>query len=343
MKMHSIFRSLGAILLLSQLSCDILPGRDGPEQDRNNIIVAIYPSNTVLSLPATERALFDGTKKPLHLHYIWLPYNCPVSFVIANEGTVGTLKYSIDDVGALGGFLDYTNGSGSLDPGQSATINVTVDPLFTYTGLGSLDEDVHVLTINTPNASNYKKTVVSVHIRDYAVEVKEKLCGTWQGTWTGTSIGPSSKTAALNGTWTFNLLSVDWSKNTGTATLLWSGNEAWWDYWLGAEVNTNATPHYVNINRSYVFNDKVTEITGISPCDEYNWQVSVRVPKSKYFGYYEEIGYVPGPENLDFILVFSSDLKSLKVNSSWSSKWWNPLEQWTWGDQRGKLSGSKIN
>lgn len=348
MKKLALLRSFGVILLLSAMGCDLSPGENGepmPGQDGKTPVVAIYPAISVINLPDKERVLFNGTKFVLHLHTILLPYNCPVSFVIVNEGPVGTdLKYSVDDVGALGGFLDYTNGSGSLKSGEFATVSVTVDPNFTKTGLGGLGESELVLTIHTPNASNSIKTPVSVHIRDYEAEVK-KLCGTWQGTWTGTSIGPLTKTAPVNGTWTFNLLTVDWATNSGTSTLLWSGNEAWWDLALNDEQAKNSMPHTVNFNRSYVYTTKVTWITGASPCLD---GVNLHVPHSKYFGYFEEIGYVPDPSGLGLHLNFSADLKSLKMegaqnSSSWSSQWWNPNAKGATGYMNGKLSGSKIN
>ena len=46
------------------------------------------------------------------------------------------MNYSIADNDALGGFLDYTNGVGSLRSGEYVTIEVSVDPNFTKSGFG---------------------------------------------------------------------------------------------------------------------------------------------------------------------------------------------------------------
>jgi len=130
-KLSRFFLILGSIVLLSQSSCD----KQGDIEPAP--VVAIYPTADYMNLP--DRATFDGVKYPLHLHRILLPYNCPVSFIIVNEGPEGSvLKYSIDDIGALGGFLDYTNGVGSLNSGDYATVTVTVDPEFTKSGFGGL-------------------------------------------------------------------------------------------------------------------------------------------------------------------------------------------------------------
>lgn len=347
-KLPQFLLFLGVIVLFSQISCDKLPGGEKkPDPDGHTPVVAIYASSIMMNLPVADRAELNGTKNPLHLHTILLPYNCSVSFVIVNEGPVGTvLNYSIDDIGALGGFLDYTNGVGSLKSGEYATIEVSVDPNFTKTGLGGLGEgfgSTLVLTINTPGASNFIKNIVSVHVLDFANEV-QKLIGTWKGTWSGLSYGPK-KTTPINGTWTLNLLTIDWLNGTVTATLAWSGNDAWWDSYLNDVEANNSMPHSFNVNRSFVFSNLISSINGPRPCFD---GVNLQLPHSKHFGYFEEIGYVPDPSNPDFHFNFSPDLNSIVVGegqngSSWSSTWWDPIDKWNYGRSSGFLQGSKSN
>ncbi|MCK9411192.1 MAG: hypothetical protein M0Q53_02750 [Prolixibacteraceae bacterium] len=347
-KLLRFFLFLGVILLFSQISCDKPPeGEKKPDPDGHTPVVAIYASSVIMNLPVADRAELNGIKNPLHLHTILLPYNCSVSFVLVNEGPVGTvLNYSIDDIGALGGFLDYTNGVGSLKSGEFATITVTVDPNFTRTGLGGLGEgygSTLVLTINTPGASNGIKNVVSVHVLDFATEV-QKLIGTWKGTWSGVSTGPK-KTTPVNGTWTLNLQTVDWLNGTVTATLTWSGIDAWWDNALNDAEANNSMPHSFNVNRSFVFSNLISSINGPRPCFD---GVSLHLPHSKYFGYFEEIGYVPDPTNPDFHFGFSTDLKSIlgglnQTASSWSSMWLDPIVKGHYGYSSGFLQGSKVN
>ncbi|MDP2335359.1 MAG: hypothetical protein Q8N05_02700 [Bacteroidota bacterium] len=343
MKLSQFFLFLGVIVLLSLLSCDKPPDGDKkPEPDGHTPVVAIYASTSMINLPDTERALLNGTKNPLHLHSILLPYNCSVSFVIVNEGPVGTLlNYSIDDIGALGGYLDYTNGIGSLKSGGFAIVTVSVDPNFTKSGFGGLGGSTLVLNINTPNASNYTKNVVSVHIQDFDVEV-QKLCGTWKGTWSGLSYGPK-KTTPVSGTWILNLLTIDWLNQSVTATLTWTGTDAWWDYAGNDTDANNSMPHYTNVNLTLVLNNLISSINGNRPCFD---GVNLHLPHSKYFGYFEEIGYVPDPLNLDFHLNFSPDLKSIIADagnnsSSWSSKWKNPSFPNNFGYSSGFLNGTK--
>lgn len=334
----------GMLVLLSLFSCEKPPDGDKkPGQDGQTPAVAIYASTDLMNLPVDVRATHNGTKNPLHLHSILLPYNCSVSFIIVNEGPEGTvLNYSIDDTGALGGFLDYTNGSGSLKSGGFATITVSVDPDFTKSGLGGLGGSTLVLNINTPGASNYTKNIVSVHIIDFDVEV-QKLIGTWKGTWTGFSYGPK-KFTPVSGTWILNLLTIHWSNQSATASLTWTGTDAWWDY-AGNDIDANnSMPHNTTVNLSLVFNHSISSISGARPCFD---GVKLHLPHSKYFGYFEEVGYVPDPSNLDFHLDFSPDLKSIKVNAennsiSWSSRWKNPSFPHNVGYSNGFLNGSKL-
>lgn len=334
----------GFFFLISLLSCDkIKDGEKKPEPDEHTPVVAIYASSAMINLPVTDRAELNGTKNPLHLHTILLPYNCSVSFVIVNEGPVGTiLNYSIADNGALGGFLDYTNGVGALKSGEFATISVSVDPNFTKTGLGGLGEGFGselALNIFTPVASNFTKTFVTVHVLDFEKEV-QKLIGTWNGTWSGYSYGPK-KTTPVNGTWTLNLLTIDWLHESVTATLTWSGTDAWWDHYLNDAEADLSTPHYFNVNKTFVFSSKISSINGPRPCID---GVNLQLPHSKYFGYFEEIGYVPDPSNPDFHFNFSSDLKSILAGSTltgWSSKWLDPTFPGNYGYSRGVLEGRK--
>lgn len=152
-----------------------------------------------------------------------------------------------------------------------------------------------------------------------------------------------TKTTPVNGTWTFKLLTVDWSTNSGTSTLLWSGNEAWWDFAVNDEEAKKSMPHSISFNRSYVYNNKVTWISGARPCED---GVTIQVAHSKYFGYFEEIGYVPDPSAPGLYLMFSTDFKSLKMGEShnssmWTSQWWNPNVKGHYGFMNGRLIGIK--
>ena len=96
---------------------------------------------------------------------ILLPGNSPQTFTLSNVGSQASMmEYHVADDGALGGFLDVQNASGTLAGGTSATITVSVKPGFTATGNGSLVGATLVLNVYTPAAINYVKVPVSVHI-----------------------------------------------------------------------------------------------------------------------------------------------------------------------------------
>lgn len=272
-------------------------------------IVALYPSSDYMNLPDSTRAVYATDS--LMLTSIPLPNNCPVSFVIANVGPKGSvLNYTIADDGALGGFLDYTNGQGSLkagEPGGWATITVSVGPRFTDSSFGGLVGSTLALSIYTPNASNYTKTFVAVHISGFDDEVQH-LNGIWSGTWSGNAAGHSGATWPVSGAWTLKFQSVDWEHQTASGTLAWNGSDGYWD---GAGV-----PHAVIVNRTLVFNSFNTDLSGLSgatPCD--GVELHIAGNKSPYPA---ELGVVVDPYGPDFHLQFSRSSGSI-LGGGWSS------------------------
>ena len=338
MKLSHLFLLLSVVVLSLQLSCDKKP----TEPDKTPPpapIVAIYPSSDYMNFPDSIRALFDFTKNPTTLHSILLPYNCPVSFAIVNEGPQeSVLNYSIDDIGALGGYLDYTNGVGSLKSGDYATITVTVDPNFTKSGFGGLGGSTLVLSINTPGASNYIKNVVSVHIMDYDVEV-QKLCGIWTGTWSGVSSlgGIIGKTTPVNGTWKLNLQSVDWEHHTATGTLTWNGSDAWWSRELNDVDDSKSMPHYYNVDRTNLFNDTTLQVTGGegvgNPCES----IVLDISGINNTPFHIVVGVVDDPSDPRFCIQLSTDFNSIVPGfcTFWSTN------HGYYGNSGGILNGSK--
>ena len=327
MKPSQFFLLPGIIVLLLQLSCDM---STEPDDTSPAPIVAIYPSSDYLNFPDSIRTIYDGTKTPLILKSILLPYNCPVSFAIANVGPEGSiLNYSIADDGALGGFLDYTNGEGSLNVGSTSTITVSVDPSFTDSSFGGLVGSTLVLNIYTPKASNYVKTFVSIDIRNFNDEVQQ-LCGIWSGIWSGISGGAEGATSPVSGTWILNLQSVDLAHQTASGTLTWNGNDTYW----------NPGPHAYIVNRTLIFNKYNTDfgLPWMPPCDG----VELHIAGNKA-PYSEELGVVVDPYGPDFHLQFSPGFGSILVGvlaSSWSTLWSDPGGA-NIGYSQGNLYGSK--
>jgi hypothetical protein len=347
MKPSKYFLLLCIVVLSLQLSCN---KSTEPEETSPAPIIAIYPSAYILSLPESDRAPFDFTKTATTLHSIILPYNCPVSFVIANVGPEGSiLNYSIADDGALGGFLTFTNNQGSTNTGHpnipvtgslnansAVTITVSVGPEFTDTSFGGLVGSTLVLSINTPKASNYIKTPVAVYISNYNDEV-QKLCGIWSGTWSGLSY-QGKKDAPVNGTWELNLQSVDWAHQTATGTLTWNGSDAYWNY-VGNDADLNSSvPHYYIVNRTLIFNNFNAELSSNGPCDH----ISLHIAGNKA-PYPEELHIVVDPYGPDFHLDLSNDFKSILPGfvTGWSSRWDDPNMYGHFGYSSGLLYGSK--
>lgn len=204
---------------------------------------------------------------------IYLPDNCEDTFVITNVGPKdSTLDYAVVDcvIGtgdinpcALAGFLNVVNPTGSLESGQSATIRISVKPDFVNASPSLVGDDLG-LDVYTPDASNYVKFPVLVHIRDVG-DVAERLFGTWSGNWSGTSFGPHAAgqpqpTAPISGNWVLNLQTVDLAHQTATGTLTWTGTDI---YWTSATVNGTfvATPNNFIPNRTITFGPANTTLT----------------------------------------------------------------------------------
>ncbi len=188
-----------------------------------------------LSADAAVTATFANPPPALGLAptvvQIILPQDCPAQFTITNTGPQGsTLAYTVADDGTLGGFLDVVNATGSLQAGTSQTVSVTVKPEFVGTEPTVVNDNL-VLNVYTPGASNYAKFPVSVQVRDASVVV-----GSWAGAWSGLSYSsgdqsgstPGAPTAAVSGTWSLSLDSVDLDAGTATGSLVWDGTDATW-------------------------------------------------------------------------------------------------------------------
>ncbi len=324
-KLSQCLLLLCIVVLSFQLSCDKKP----TESDKTPPapIVAIYPSANILSFSDSIRALWDFTKTATTLKSILLPYNCPVSFVIANIGPEGSiLNYSVVDDGTLGGFLTFTNNqgstntghpnipvTGSLNAGGYATITVSVGPEFTDSSFGGLVGSTLVLNIYTPNASNYIKTPVAVDIRNYNDEVQQ-LCGIWSGTWSGNSYGQASATSPVSGTWILNLQSVDLANQTASGTLTWNGSDVYW----------NPEPHAYIVNRTIVFNKYNSDfgLPWMPPCDGVELHIS-----GNKAPYPDSLGVAGDPYGPDFHLQFSPGFWSILVGeraSSWQTQSYDP-------------------
>ena len=210
-------------------------------------VVGTFFDPSTVNLPPATRDLFDGTKILLK-HTILLPDNCPKSFTIANVGTLqSTLDYVVADDGGLGGFLDFTNGVGSMQIGNNSVVSVTVDPRF-VTGEPTLVGATLGLSIYTPQASNVIKSFVSFDIRS----TDDALIGTWSGTWSGVGYGGSVQgsnsdpTVPINGNWVMQIDSVDFSTGNLGGTLTWTGTDAVWS-------NDGLMPTLVSVNTTTTF------------------------------------------------------------------------------------------
>jgi hypothetical protein len=189
---------------------------------------------------------------------ILLPNDCSQSFIITNTGPQGsTLNYTVADDGALGGFLNFTNGTGSLAAGSSATIMVSVKPAFVNSKVSLVGSSL-VLNIYTPKASNYTKVPVPVKIKSIS-GILPLFIGTWTGTWIGKSYGRNNPTEAqpsspVSGTWTLTLKTIDTIGLTATGSLTWNGTDAYWTYIIDKNgIITTATPNSFIPNRTIQF------------------------------------------------------------------------------------------
>jgi hypothetical protein len=201
---------------------------------------------------------------------ILLPNNCQQSFTITNTGPQGSiLNYTVADDGALGGFLSFTNSTGSLNPGVSTTISVSVKPAFVSSS-PSLAGSSLVLNVYTPKATNYTKIAVPVNIRSMN-SLTSLLIGTWNGTWTGTSYGANNPGQAqpsspISGTWIINLQTIDTVAMTATGSLTWNGTDAYWTYTFDNNgLITSATPNPFIPNRTIKFDATNTTYNYAAP------------------------------------------------------------------------------
>jgi len=113
---------------------------------------------------------------------IRVPRNLPQTFIISNTGgdnnLADNLVYTVNDNGALGGFLDVQPIFGSLSMGQSHPVSVSVKPdlmgafinppIYSSATLG--------LNVFTPNAANYVNIPIAVKIIPTMVDIQSVAC-----------------------------------------------------------------------------------------------------------------------------------------------------------------------
>lgn len=136
------------LFLVSMLFCGCLGGGkegDGPKKS-DPPQVAIMPTSISVSVPG----------------------NHPQAFRIFNVGgdnnSTDNLVYSVNDNGALGGFLDVQPTFGSLAMGQSQDISVSLKPSLLGAFTNPFRGATLVLNVATPSAVNYINIPVSVNI-----------------------------------------------------------------------------------------------------------------------------------------------------------------------------------
>lgn len=213
-----------------------------------------------------------------------LPGNCQQSFTISNTGPQGTtLDYSIKDDGTVSGYLNFTNGSGTLLSGQSATITVSVKEDSTDSKLIPINS-LMVLDVYTPEAANNIKVPVTVAItNNYSVFAK--LIGSWSGTWKGTNRdttqgGPGFLTQ-VSGTWQINFLKIDTIKRSITGTLTWKGTDNYWTLDNSTHGFVGVIPNNLNIDRTINFDasNSTILIDPASPCSAFKIRIGYNGPK----------------------------------------------------------------
>ncbi len=201
---------------------------------------------------------------------VYVPDNCPRTFVIKNTGPQGsTLDYFVSDPN---GWTEITNRSGSLAAGQSANLILRIHPYL----LGDLDllPTQTFVVVDTPDASNYIRFPVGLNVKNIS-RVAEALIGTWRGTWSGTSQGrdnPPQPTPMTNvsGTWELSLQSVDTVNGTAAGTLTWKGTDAYWTYSVNSDGTVLSTPQPFVVDRTFPFNSNNTQFlnSGFGNCNQ---------------------------------------------------------------------------
>jgi hypothetical protein len=279
---------------------------------------------------------------------ICLPDNNAVTFTIGNAGPQDTtLDYSVADDGSLGGFLNISNASGSLQGGQSQTITVQVKPQF-VSSQPTLIGDSLLVDVYTPKAKNYVKVPVGVDIVGYST-MAQKLVGTWSGTWSGYSygrnvVGIGTPQAAVSGSWVLDLQTVDVSdtatgQNIGTAsgTLSWTGQDAYWTYTIDGSGNyTSATPQPFVPNRTIQFGANNTTVNVMGPgwCSAGHFNLDI-----------EGFAGAPNPSDAFYGPRFTPDLvantnQATTYGAGWSAHPYNPSNMDT-AYSSGNATGSR--
>jgi hypothetical protein len=199
---------------------------------------------------------------------LYVPDNCPRTFVITNTGPPGsTLDYRVVD---SNGWIEVVNPLGSLPSGSNVTISTRIHPHL----LGNLDllPTETFVVLETPDASNYISIPIGFSVRNVNV-IGQALLGDWSGTWSGTSQGrdnpgQTTPTTPVDGTWVLNLQSVDITNHTASGTLTWNGTDAYWTYAVNGDGTVTSTPHPFIPNRTFAFNSMNTRLdsSGFGNC-----------------------------------------------------------------------------
>ncbi len=216
MNLSRLFLSTGIAVLLALSAC-----KQPTQPQATNPKIAIYPNLADINFPDSVRNLIDGTTHLLTVE-ILVPCNVPQSFAIYNVGG-GTLDYQVVST-TEGNVFTIQNATGSLPAGKGATISVSISPEFVNGG--SLLPVSTALTIITPQASNFIKSLVGVAINNATSE----LLGTWNGTWSGINYdgGPGGPTQPVSGTWSLSIQETNTTDSTLAGTLIWRGNDGVW-------------------------------------------------------------------------------------------------------------------
>jgi PKD repeat protein len=189
-----------------------------------------------------------------------LPPSCSQTFTLSNIGPAGSkLDYYI--TASQTPFVTFSNGTGSLQAGQSTVINVDLDKSSSiYTGGSGYPQQNMFLYIHTPGA---KDTLLSEEI--WFEDITPTFIGTWSGTWSGNSYGrfnanQPAPTSPVNGTWVLNLQTVDLTNNTASGSLTWRGLDKYWVYTYNNGNITSATPQPFTPDRTIQFNSLNTTL-----------------------------------------------------------------------------------
>lgn len=184
------------------------------------------------------------------------PPSCTQTFGLTNIGPTGSkLNYKI--VPSETPFVTFTNGTGSLQAGQSATITVDLDKTSSFYTSGYFERNMFLKIYNTADSTPGALPILLEEI--WFKPVAPALIGTWLGTWSGNSYGRNNPGQAapaspVNGTWLINLQTVDLTNMSASGTLTWRGQDKYWVYTYSNGNISTATPQTFIPDRTIPFN-----------------------------------------------------------------------------------------